>query len=159
MVGFLFLSGMVNVRLGIFRGLLFSGILIALANLNYAWIAVIGPSVGWLIWAEIMDNLTTAFSTVAYVAFISYLTSKAYTATQYALLASLGNFGRTSLAMVSGYMVTALDSWALFYVMTTIMVIPSLILLLWIRHALAARMGAFFSRSAADAQRGQPAQQ
>lgn len=147
MVGFLFLSGMINVRLGIFRGLLFSGIIMALANLNYAMIALIGPSVGLFIWAEIVDNLTTAFSTVAYVAFISYLTSKVYTATQYALLASLGNFGRTSLAMASGVMVTWMDSWALFFAATTIMVTPSLILLLWIRRALTLRMGDYFSRS------------
>lgn len=147
MVGFMFLSGLINVRLGIFRGLLISGIVMALANLNYALIAVVGPNVVLFVWAETVDNLTTAFSTVAYVAFISYLTSKVYTATQYALLASLGNFGRTSLAMASGFMVTWLDSWALFFVATTIMVIPSLILLLWIRRALTERMGDYFSRS------------
>jgi MFS transporter, PAT family, beta-lactamase induction signal transducer AmpG len=147
MVCFVFLSGMINVRLGIFRGLMISGIVMALANLNYAAIAMIGPNLQLFVFAEIVDNLTTAFSTVAYVSFISYLTSKVYTATQYALLASIGNFGRTSLAMVSGTMVTWLDSWALFFCLTTIMVLPSLILLWWIRHRLAERLGDVFAKA------------
>jgi MFS transporter, PAT family, beta-lactamase induction signal transducer AmpG len=147
MVCFVFLSGMINVRLGIFRGLMISGIVMALANLNYAVIAMIGPNLQMFIFAEVVDNLTTAFSTVAYVSFISYLTSKVYTATQYALLASIGNFGRTSLAMVSGTVVTWLDSWALFFCITTIMVLPSLILLWWIRHRLAERLGDVFAKA------------
>lgn len=148
MVVFVILSGMINVRFGIFRGLLISGIVMALANLNYAAIALIGPNLQLFVFAEIVDNLTTAFSTVAYVSFISYLTSKVYTATQYALLASISNFGRTSMAMASGAMVTWLDSWALFFVMTTIMVIPSLILLWWIRHRLTERLGDVFAKAA-----------
>lgn len=145
MVFFVLLSGMINVRLGIFRGLMVSGIVMALANLNYALIAMVGPNLQLFVFAEVVDNLTTAFSTVAYVSFISYLTSKIYTATQYALLASISNLGRTSMAMASGAMVTWLDSWALFFFITTLMVIPSLILLWWIRHRLSERLGDVFT--------------
>ncbi len=147
MVVFVIISGMINVRFGIFRGLLISGIVMALANLNYALIALVGPSLNLFIFAEVVDNLTTAFSTVAYVSFISYLTSQVYTATQYALLASISNFGRTSMAMASGTLVTWLDSWALFFCITTIMVIPSLILLWWIRHRLRDRLGDVFAKA------------
>ena len=147
MVFFVLLSGMINVRLGIFRGLMISGIVMALANLNYALIALVGPNLNLFVLAEVVDNLTTAFSTVAYVSFISYLTSKVYTATQYALLASISNFGRTSVAMASGAMVTWLDSWALFFFITTLMVTPSLILLWWIRHRLQERLGEVFAKA------------
>ncbi len=146
MICFVALSGMINVRFGIFRGLMLSGIIMALANLNYALIAVVGPNLYLFIYTEVVDNLTTAFATVAYVSFISYLTSKVYTATQYALLASVSNLGRTSIAMASGTLVTWLDSWAWFYVITTLMVIPSLILLWWIRHRLQQRLGDVFSK-------------
>jgi MFS transporter, PAT family, beta-lactamase induction signal transducer AmpG len=149
MAGFILLSALINVRLGIFRGLLISGIAMALANLVYSWMALVGPNLYLFTFAVVVDNFTTAFSTVATVAFISFLTSKVYTATQYALMASLGNLSRTSLAAGSGFMVDWLDSWALFFFITTIMVIPSLVLLLAIRHALTRRMGAFFSRAAA----------
>ncbi len=149
MVGFIFLSALINVRMGIFRGLLISGVAMALANLVYSLMAVVGPNLNLFAFAVIVDNFTTAFSTVAFVAFISFLTSKVYTATQYALMASLGNLSRTTLAAGSGFMVDWLDSWAAFFFLTTIMVIPSLLLLISIRHTLTRRMGAFFSRKSA----------
>jgi PAT family beta-lactamase induction signal transducer AmpG len=87
--------------------------------------------------AVIVDNFTTAFATVTFVAFISYLTSRVYTATQYALMASLGNAGRTLLASFSGLMVDDMGGdWALFFLITALMVMPSLLLLLWIGRLL-----------------------
>ncbi len=113
---------------------------------EFGWPPGIGPNLYLFIYAELVDTLTTAFATVAYVSFISYLTSQVYTATQYALLASVSNLGRTSVAMASGTLVTWLDSWAWFYVITTLMVIPSLILLWWIRHRLQQRLGDVFAK-------------
>ncbi len=150
MVLFVFISGMINVRLGIFRGLLISGIAMALANLAFSLMAIVGPYTGAFAFAVIVDNFTTAFSTVATVAFISYLTSKVYTASQYALMASLGNLSRTSLAAGSGFMVDALGgNWALFFAITAIMAIPGLVLLIIIRHQLTERLGDVFSRKKA----------
>ncbi len=146
MVGFLILSGAINVRMGIFKGLMISGIAMALANLIYSVMAIVGPNIPLFIFAVVADNFTTAFSTVAFVAFVSFLTSQVYTASQYALMASLGNFSRTSLAAGSGWMVDVLGgNWALFFFITTIMVTPSLILLWWIRHQLYDRLGEVFS--------------
>ncbi|MCH8506186.1 MAG: hypothetical protein LAT50_17965, partial [Ectothiorhodospiraceae bacterium] len=147
MLEFSLLGGLVNVTLGIFRGLLIGGITMALANLLFALLAVVGPDMQLFAVAVIVDNFTTAFSTVTFVAFISYLTSRVYTASQYALMASLGNLSRTTLAAGSGAMVDWLDGdWATFFVITTIMVTPGLILLLLIRAALQKRMGDAFSR-------------
>lgn len=143
MVAFIALSALINVKMGIFRGLMVGGIAMALANLVYALMAVVGPSMPLFAVAVVVDNFTTAFSTVAFVAFISYLTSRVYTATQYALMASLGNFSRTTLAAGSGFMVDWLQSWALFFVLTTVMVIPGLVLLWRIRHLIGARVDGF----------------
>ena len=52
--------------------------------------------------------MVAAFATVAFVAFISLLVDRTYTATQYALLASIGTAGRTTLAS-SGAMVDWLN--------------------------------------------------
>ena len=69
------------------------------------------------------------------VAFLSMLCNRSFTAAQYALLASLGNFSRTLLSSSSGMLVDWLDgNWALFFVLTAVMVIPSLIFLYLIRH-------------------------
>ena len=63
----------------------------------------------------IADDLTAAFATVAFVAFISLLVDRTYTATQYALLASIGTAGRTTLASSSGSLVDWLNgNWGIF---------------------------------------------
>ena len=78
----------------------------------------------------ILDDIAAAFATVAFVAFISLLVNRAYTATQYALLASLGTAGRTLMASSSGALVDWLNGdWGTFFILTALMVIPSLILL------------------------------
>ena len=74
--------------------------------------------------------MAAAFATVAFVAFISLLVDRNYTATQYALLASLGTAGRTTLASSSGALVDWLNGdWGIFFIITAMMVIPSLVLL------------------------------
>jgi len=76
---------------------------------------------------------------VVFVAFISMLVDRTYTATQYALLASVGTAGRTLFASWSGAMVDWLDGdWGLFFVITALMVLPSLWCLWAIRRQLAA---------------------
>ena len=83
--------------------------------------------------AVIADGITSAFSTVAFVAFISYYTSRLHTAAQYGALASLGNSSRTLLAAGSGIMVDALGgAWSVFFALTAAMVLPSLAVLGWI---------------------------
>ncbi len=78
--------------------------------------------------------MTAAFATVAFVAFISMLVDRTYTATQYALLASIGTAGRTTLAASSGAMVDWLNGdWGIFFIITAVMVIPSLIFLYMIK--------------------------
>ena len=83
----------------------------------------------------IADDITAAFETVAFVAFISLLVDRTYTATQYALLAYIGTAGRTTLASSSGALVDWLNGdWGTFFIITTVMVIPSLICLWFIRN-------------------------
>ena len=78
-----------------------------------------------------LDDIAAAFATVAFVAFISLLVDRNYTATQYALLASIGTAGRTTLASSSGGLVDWLNGdWGIFFILTSIMVIPSLLILM-----------------------------
>ena len=127
---FTILGSAISIRYGLLRGLMVGGIAMAATNLAFSALAFVGPNIPLFALAVVVDNFTSACATVAFVAFISYLTSKAYTATQYALMASLGNLGRTTLAIYSGVMVDALDGdWALFFALTALMVIPGLTLL------------------------------
>ena len=80
-----------------------SGILMASTNLLFSLLAWSGKSELLFAIAVIFDDMAAAFATVAFVAFISMLVDRTYTATQYALLASIGTAGRTTLASSSGH--------------------------------------------------------
>ncbi|MFA0524171.1 MFS transporter [Vibrio sp. 10N.222.52.C3] len=131
---FTLLGSVFNVKFGIVRGLMIGGVAMAASNLMFAWIAQVGPNENLFLATIIVDNFTTAFSTVAFVSFLTLLTGQAFSATQYALLASLGNFGRTTLASFSGELVDFLNDWSTFFILTSLMVIPSLIMLYSLRH-------------------------
>jgi len=130
---FAILAAVVNTRFGVIRGLFIAGVAMAAANLLYALMAVVGPNVNLFMVTLIIDNFFVAFSTVAFVSFVSYFTSRTYTGTQYALMVSISNLGRTTLAAGSGALVDFLNGdWAFFFVLTSLMVIPGLCLLLWV---------------------------
>jgi len=136
-VVFTLLGGIFAMRVGTVKTMFVAGILMALTNLLFAALYWTGKSELLFAFAVIADDITAAFATVAFVAFISLLVDRTYTATQYALLASIGTAGRTTLASSSGALVDWLNGdWGTFFVMTTVMVIPSLICLWFIRHKL-----------------------
>jgi len=133
-VAFTLIGSAFNTRFGVVRGLLLGGSAMAASNLMFALIAAAGPVEWLLVLTLVIDNFTTAFSTVAFVSFLTLLTGRAFSATQYALLASLGNLSRTTLAGLSGYTVDWLGSWDRFFVVTALMVLPSLLMLWTLRH-------------------------
>ena len=134
-VVFTLLGGVMAMRAGTIKTMFFAGGLMALTNLLFALLAWTGKSELLFAIAVIADDITAAFATVAFVAFISLLVDRTYTATQYALLASIGTAGRTLLASSSGALVDWLNGdWGTFFVLTTVMVIPSLICLWFIRN-------------------------
>ncbi len=136
-VVFTLLGGLFAIRSGVVKAMFVSGILMAATNLLFAALAWSGKSELLFAAAVLLDDIAAAFATVAFVAFISLLVDRTYTATQYALLASIGTLGRTTLAASSGELVDWLNGdWGVFFVITTVMVIPSLICLWFIRNKL-----------------------
>ena len=136
-VVFTLLGGLFAIRAGVIKAMFVSGILMASTNLLFSVLAWSGKSEWLFAVAVIFDDMAAAFATVAFVAFISLLVDRTYTATQYALLASIGTAGRTTLAASSGAMVDWLNGdWGIFFVITAVMVIPSLICLWLIRNKL-----------------------
>ena len=127
---FTLLGGLFAIRSGVIKAMFVSGILMASTNLLFSLLAWYGKSELLFAIAVIFDDMAAAFATVAFVAFISMLVDRTYTATQYALLASIGTAGRTTLAASSGALVDWLNGdWGVFFVITAVMVIPSLSLI------------------------------
>ena len=136
-VVFTLLGGLFAIRSGVIKAMFISGILMAATNLLFSFLAWSGKSEWLFAIVVIFDDMAAAFATVAFVAFISLLVDRTYTATQYALLASIGTAGRTTLASSSGALVDWLNGdWGIFFIITAIMVIPSLICLWFIRDKL-----------------------
>ena len=130
-VVFTLLGGLFVIRSGVLKAMFLAGIVMAATNILFSILAWCDKSELLFAIAVIFDDIAAAFATVAFVAFISLLVDRAYTATQYALLASIGTAGRTTLASSSGALVDLLNgNWGLFFILTALMVIPSL-LILW----------------------------
>ena len=134
---FTLLGGLFVIRSGVLKAMFLAGILMASTNLLFTVLAWSGKSELIFAIAVIFDDIAAAFATVAFVAFISLLVDRTYTATQYALLASIGTAGRTTLASSSGALVDWLQGdWGVFFIITALMVIPSLIILWYIKNKL-----------------------
>jgi MFS transporter, PAT family, beta-lactamase induction signal transducer AmpG len=137
---FTLLGGLFVIRSGVLKAMFLAGILMAATNLLFTLLAWSDKSNLLFAMAVIFDDIAAAFATVAFVAFISLLVDRTYTATQYALLASIGTAGRTTLASSSGALVDWLNGdWGIFFILTAIMVIPSLICLWLIKDKLKLR--------------------
>jgi MFS transporter, PAT family, beta-lactamase induction signal transducer AmpG len=131
-VAFSFMGAAVNSSFGVMRGLLIGGIAMATANLLYVVMAHVGPDPRLFMATLLIDNFCQAFATVATLTFMTYFTSRTYTGTQFALMSSISTFGRTTLAASSGLIIDSMDgNWTLFFIFTTLAVIPSLLLLVW----------------------------
>ena len=134
---FTLLGGLFVIRSGVLKAMFLAGIIMAITNLLFSLLAWSDKSELLFAIAVIFDDIAAAFATVAFVAFISLLVDRAYTATQYALLASIGTAGRTTLASSSGALVDWLNGdWGTFFILTALMVIPSLIILWIMRNKL-----------------------
>ena len=133
-ITFTLIGGIFTIRSGIVKAVFIAGIFMSLTNLLFALLAWTGKNYLIFLIAVVLDDITSAFATVAFVALISVLVDRNYTATQYALLASIGTAGRTIFSSSSGTLVDYLNgNWQFFFIITSIMVIPSLVILYFIK--------------------------
>ena len=110
------------------------GVLQAISNLAFAWLAFVGHTQWALALAITVENFTGAIGTVIFVAYLSSLCqSPLHTATQYALLTAFAAIGRTYLSAGAGYVAQA-TGWPAFFVLSVLVAVPSLILLAWLQR-------------------------
>lgn len=123
-------GGVLVARAGIFRALLYCGILQLASNLMFALQAVVGAD-AWMLTVTIAaENFSGGMGTAAFIAYLSRLCSFAFTATQYALFSSLAAVGRTVLSSGGGWLADRLD-WVWFFVVSAACALPGLVVLLW----------------------------
>ena len=126
-----FLGGVAVAAFGFRRMLLVATLGVALSNLAFLLMAQY-PSQIWAFYAAITaDNLCQGFAGVVLIAFMSSLTDRAFTATQFALLVSLANLPGKFVGGVSGFIVEA-SSYRTFFLLSALTVVPTLLLLAWL---------------------------
>jgi PAT family beta-lactamase induction signal transducer AmpG len=125
-----FVGGVLAVRFGVLRVLLLGALLSAASNLLFAWLALRGHDLTFLVFAISADNLSAGIASSAFIAYLSGLTNVAYSATQYALFSSVMLLLPKWLAGFSGWIV---DAWGYpsFFIATAALGIPVL-LLIWL---------------------------
>jgi PAT family beta-lactamase induction signal transducer AmpG len=129
-----FAGGFVARRYSLAASLWIGGVLQAVANLSFSWLALSGVNQWALAFAITAENFTSAIGTVMFVAYLSALCrNPLHTATQYALLTALAAVGRTYLSSGAGFVATA-TGWPLFFAICVLVAIPSLILLSWLQR-------------------------
>ncbi len=130
-----FLGGLCVAAFSIRRMLVVAAVAVAVSNLAFLLMAM-NPSENWAFFAAISaDNLSQGFAGTVLVAFMSGLTNRNFTATQYALLVSLANLPGKFIGGLSGYIVEA-SSYQTFFIFSSISVIPTLLLLSWLWNKL-----------------------
>lgn len=122
-----FLGGLFVVRYGIFRPLIAGAVMAALTNLLFVNLANVGPDLSWLAVVISADNVGGGFSNAVFIAYLSSLTNRAYTATQYALFSSLMTLPGKFFSGFSGVIVDA-SSYQTFFVYAALMGLPAVIL-------------------------------
>ena len=129
-----FAGGLVARRYSLVTSLWIGGVLQAVANLSFSWLALVGANQWALAFAITAENFTSAIGTVIFVAYLSALCrNPLHTATQYALLTALAAVGRTYLSSGAGYVAKA-TGWPMFFVICMLVAIPSLFLLAWLQR-------------------------
>ncbi|MBV1877124.1 MAG: MFS transporter [Pseudomonadales bacterium] len=123
------IGGILVVKWGILNCLLLGAIAVAATNLLFAMLSLLTPELSWLAVVISADNLSGGFAATALVAYLSSLTNRAYTATQYALFSSLMTLPGKFMSGFSGLVVEHYD-YFVFFLVASGLGIPAILLVL-----------------------------
>jgi PAT family beta-lactamase induction signal transducer AmpG len=155
-IGGALVGGALMLRLGLWRALMLFGILQGASNLGFWWLAVNGrgvlpgltlPAFDWgfvkllhptdvdggLLLVIACENLTGGMGTAAFVAFLMSLCNQRFTATQFALLSAFASVGRVWVGPLAGVLAQSIG-WPEFFVVSTLLAVPALVMLAWLRR-------------------------
>lgn len=126
-----FICGALVVKWGLMRPLLIGAVAVAATNLLFAALATQEPKISYLVVVISADNVSGGFAATAFIAYLSSLTNKAYTATQYALFSSLMTLPGKFLSGFSGIVVDRFGYFE-FFVVAACLGIPAILLVLYL---------------------------
>jgi len=133
-IGGSMLGGVLVARYGIAPILVLGAVMVALTNLLFALLAWVGDSLAMLTVTIVGDNLSNGLASAVFIAFLSSMTARAYTATQYALFSSLMTLPGKLIGGFSG-VVVAWQGYPVFFVVAALLGVPAILLALWVMRS------------------------
>ena len=154
------LGGAFMLKLGLWRSLFIFGVLQMLSNLGLWWLAVNGKGVlpgitlpafdwwfvkliapapvdGGLLLVVAVENISGGMGNAAFVAFMMSLCNQRFTATHYALISAFASVGRVWVGPLAGVLAETIG-WPTFFIISTVLAAPALLMLWWLRSAVRA---------------------
>ena len=122
------IGGILVMRFGILKSLLYLGFVEILTSFAFVGLAILGANVPAFFLTIVFDNIVGGMGGAVFVAYLSSLCHKNYSATQYALLTSLMAVASSFVASTSGFLAQSLG-WITFFILTGILMLPALFLL------------------------------
>ncbi|WP_184034775.1 AmpG family muropeptide MFS transporter [Chitinivorax tropicus] len=149
-------GGVLMAWLGLFRSLLYFGILQLVSNVGFYLVALLGkgawgsfelPPFDWvivslkhasevdylLLSAVAFENVASGMGTSAFVAFLMALCNQRFTATQYALLSAFAAVGRVWVGPLAGVLSESIG-WPNFFILSILLAVPGIVILVWLKQ-------------------------
>ncbi len=130
-----FVGGYIVYRFSLFKSLLFCGILQALSNGVFIIQYFVGHKDLMLATTIAVENITGGMGAAVFVAYLSSLCNRKYTATQYALVSSFASLSNVLLTSFSGISATYMG-WVGFFSLSIFIALPALALLFYIKDTI-----------------------
>ena len=128
-------GGLILTKFSLIRCLLFFGILQAITNLGFLWLATYKTKLFGMGIVIVLENLAGGMGTAAFVALLMSLCDSRFTATQFALLSALSSVGRVFIGPVAGG-ISYEYGWQVFFALSFVIAIPGIIMLYWLKKPL-----------------------
>ena len=123
-------------RFGIFKSLLWLGLVQMLSNLGYAIAAAMNAGRGGMYGAAIAESFCDGLGTAAFLSFLMFICDREHAATEYAVLSATFALPRTFIGTLSGKLAETMGYTDYFW-LTAALALPGLLLLPWIRGRVA----------------------
>ena len=123
-----FVGGVLVKKMGVNKSLWIAGIAQMISNLAFSYLSTKGHSIDTLYFIIFIENFSGGIGDSVFVVYLSSLCSFSFSATQYALSASLATFARSTLSSFAGIFAESLG-WYQFFILSTFLALPGLIFL------------------------------
>ena len=128
-------GGLILTKFSLIRCLLLFGILQAITNLGFLWLATYETKLFGMAIVIVLENLAGGMGTAAFVALLMTLCDSRFTATQFALLSALSSIGRVFVGPVAGG-ISYEYGWQVFFALSFVIAIPGIVMLHWLKKPL-----------------------